>query len=281
MTTNDETETPEIVVTQDVGAVAGRRLLDAIEAVTRARGRCRLALSGGTAPIPVMQWLAGPLASDTALVERLVVTWIDERHLPLPSMPPLGQRAADGDTAAPHGGGWHGFDGRALPEESNLRLAWEHLLSRLPVLPALVPMARPEPLDEAAARYSDVFSAVLGGIDVALLGVGPDGHIASLFPGHPALQATGVAVAVPDGPKPPPQRISLTLPVLEDVDHAVLVALGDEKASVLRRALAGDDSIPLGRYRPRGTWTWILDPAAAAALPTDATVHDSSSQEST
>lgn len=252
---------PTITITQELGPTAGRWLAEAIEQVVAARGRCCLALSGGTAPIPVMQWLAEHLSP--ALVERLVITWIDERHLPLP--PDL------------HGAA--GFQWRALPDESNLRLAWEHWLSRLPAssVPPLVPMARPEPLPEATQRFAEELTATVGRVDVALLGVGPDGHIASLFPGHPALEATGVAVAVPDGSKPPPQRISLTLPMLQDVDHAVLVATGAEKAPVLRRAYAGDASLPLGRYQPRGAWRWILDPAAAAELPPDASTPTSSS----
>jgi 6-phosphogluconolactonase len=100
-----------------------------------------------------------------------------------------------------------------------------------------------------------------------LLGVGEDGHIASLFPDHPAVHASGVCVGVPDAPKPPPERLTLTLSVLEEVEHTVLVATGAAKASMLRRALAGDASLPLGRYRPRGEHTWVLDPAAAAELP--------------
>jgi len=62
--------------------------------------------------------------------------------------------------------------------------------------------------EEAARRCAEEFTARLGGLDVVLMGVGPDGHIASLFPGHAALQATGVCVAVPDSPKPPPQRLA-------------------------------------------------------------------------
>jgi 6-phosphogluconolactonase len=181
----------------------------------------------------------------STLVAALVVTWIDERHLPLP----------------PAGRDW-----RALPADSNLRLVWEHWLSRLPTPPALLPMARAGSLEDAAREHAEAFAATLGGLDVVLLGAGPDGHIASLFPDHPALVATGVCVAVPDAPKPPPQRLTLTLPVLEQVEHAVLVATGAAKASVLRRALAGDASLPLGRYRPRGAWTWVVDPPAAAEL---------------
>jgi len=236
---------PRVIITEDVGTEAGRVLVDAIEAVVQERGRCRLALSGGSDPGPVMEHLARHLPP--ARLPSLVVTWIDERHL-----------------GASRGADWHD-----LPEQSNQRLAWEHWFRHLSVPPDEVPMARSGSLPEATRAFAHDFADRIGRLDVALLGVGPDGHIASLFPGHPALEAHGVAVAVPDSPKPPPERISLTLPVLEDLDHAVLVASGEAKASVLQRARAGDRTLPLGRYQPRGAWTWVVDPAAGALLSAD------------
>jgi len=237
---------PRIVAHPEVGPVAGELLAAAIERVVKTRGRCRLALPGGTAPVPVLQWLAGHLSAK--LVEALVVTWVDERHLPLTSE-------------------WlERSDWQALPAESNLRLAWEHWFSQLSAPPELVPMARSGSLMEAAWAHAKDFATRLGGLDVVLLGAGPDGHIASLFPDHPAVHASGVCVGVSDAPKPPPERLTLTLSVLEEVEHTVLVATGAAKASMLRQALAGDASLPLGRYRPRGEHTWVLDPAAAAEI---------------
>ena len=243
---------PQVTVTEEIGAVAGEAIALAIHATVGARGRCCLALSGGSSPGPVMAWLAEHLSA--ALVQRLVVTWVDERHLPLPP----GFDGAGFDGA--------GFDWRELPEASNLRLAWAHWLSRITKLPTLVPMARPGTLDEAVRAYTADFVERVQRVDVALLGAGPDGHIASLFPGHPALDATGVCVAIDDSPKPPPQRLSLTLPVLQDVDHAVLVATGAGKASMLQQAHAGQPDLPLGRYRPAGSWRWVLDPDAGALI---------------
>ena len=233
---------PEIEITDDPGARAGARLAETIAAVASERGRCRLGVPGGSSPIPVFHWLAQHL--EPGLASSLVVTWVDERHLPVEE-----------------GAGW-----RSLPAQSNLRGTWEHWLSRCAVPPPTVPMALPGTLAEATARYADAFVARLGALDVVLLGMGEDGHIASLFPGHAALEATGVCVAVPDGPKPPPERISLTLPVLQDVERAVLVATGAGKANALARVHAGDRSLPLGRYQPRGDWHGVLDPAAASEL---------------
>lgn len=237
---------PEVTITEDIGTVAGRMLARAIEQVIADRGLCRLALSGGSAPGPVLRTVADDL--HRGAYEKLVVTWIDERHLPLP----------DGAS----GGDW-----RALPKDSNLRLAWEHWFSLAPAVPTLVPMALPGSLADACAAFERDFVEQLGRLDVALLGAGPDGHIASLFPGHPGLDATGVCIAVEDSPKPPPERISFTMPILEDLDHAILVAKGEAKADMLRQAHGGIRSLPLGRYRPRGTWRWVVDPAAGSRLP--------------
>jgi 6-phosphogluconolactonase len=122
----------------------------------------------------------------------------------------------------------------------------------------------PGPLAEARDVVAARFEAEVGGLDVVLLGCGPDGHVASLFPDHPALEAAGPVIAVADSPKPPPERLTLSLPVLQDVDLAVLVATGAGKAAALRAALGGDASIPLGRYVPRGAWRWVIDEAARA-----------------
>jgi len=76
--------------------------------------------------------------------------------------------------------------------------------------------------------------------------MGPDGHTASLFPGHPALDATEApCVAVRDAPKPPPQRVTLTLPILRRASHTLLLATGTEKRDALARVVSGDDSLPV------------------------------------
>lgn len=255
---------PQVEVTEDIGARAGQRLAEAIAAAVAERGRCRLAVPGGSSPVPVFRWLAEQL--DPRLSAALTITWVDERHL---SLPPSTDPSVD------RGRDWS-RDWRALPPESNLRGTWEHWLSRCSVPPASVPMALPGSLGDAAQRYAEDFAARLAGLDVVLLGTGPDGHIASLFPGHPALEAPGVCVAVPSSPKPPPQRLSLTLSVLQDVELAVLVASGRAKAAALARARHGDASIPVGRYRPRGAWHWVLDPAAASELPPSQTPSEES-----
>src|SRR3954447_6159755 len=91
----------------------------------------------------------------------------------------------------------------------------------------------------AAAAYAEELGDTV--IDLALQGMGPDGHTASLFPGHPQLEATGIAVCVPDSPKPPPERMTLTLGKLNEARRILMVVTGEQKADMLARVLAGPD----------------------------------------
>jgi 6-phosphogluconolactonase len=137
---------------------------------------------------------------------------------------------------------WYG-DERCVPlddAESNHRLATEHLVAPEatwhPVRTELSP-------EEAAAAYSQELEGIT--LDVAFNGMGPDGHTASLFPGFPQLHADGICVAVHDSPKPPPDRVTLTLPMLNAAHRIVLFVTGAEKAPPLARLLAGpDEAIP-------------------------------------
>jgi 6-phosphogluconolactonase len=93
--------------------------------------------------------------------------------------------------------------------------------------------------DEAAAAYAQEIADVT--LDIAVNGMGPDGHTASLFPGFPEVHAEGVCVAVHGSPKPPPDRVTLTLPKLNAAHRILLVVTGDAKAPLLARVLAGPD----------------------------------------
>jgi 6-phosphogluconolactonase len=133
---------------------------------------------------------------------------------------------------------WYG-DERCVAlddEESNHRLATEHL-------DATDATWHPVPTqlgcDEAAAAYAQEIADVT--LDVAVNGMGPDGHTASLFPGFPQVQADGVCLAVHGAPKPPPDRVTLTLPKLNAAQRILLVVAGASKAPMLARVLAGPD----------------------------------------
>jgi 6-phosphogluconolactonase len=104
-------------------------------------------------------------------------------------------------------------------------------------------------------------------LDIALLGIGEDGHTASLFPHNPALEARGVAaVAVHDAPKPPPERVSLSLEVLRSARSVILLASGAAKAAALARALAGPDAAVPASLLVGERLSVIADTAALASV---------------
>ncbi len=140
--------------------------------------------------------------------------------------------------------------------DSNYRMAREALLDH--VAPATV-YRIPAELgpDEAAGLYAHVVGAVAP-LDIVLLGVGEDGHTASLFPGHPALTASGLAVGIRDAPKPPPQRVTLTLPALQAARRVIILATGAGKADAVARAKRHE--VPSGMIAGA---RWLIDRAAA------------------
>lgn len=150
-------------------------------------------------------------------------------------------------------------DERCVPPddpESNYRMARESLLAH--VAPASVHRIAGElGPDEAAAAYDRVVAS-LAPLDVVLLGVGEDGHTASLFPGHPEVQAKGWAVAVRNAPKPPPDRVSLTLPALQGARRVIVLATGAGKAEAVAKARRGE--VPSGMIAGA---QWLIDRAAA------------------
>ncbi len=104
--------------------------------------------------------------------------------------------------------------------------------------------------------------------DLCLLGMGPDGHVASIFPDHPSSEPTAQPViGVLDAPKPPPERITLTIPALNNSDQVWFLVSGAEKANALVRAVAGDSGLPAARVSGRQRTLWLIDQAAAGEMP--------------
>lgn len=172
---------------------------------------------------------------------------------------------------------WWG-DERFLPSgdpDRNETQAREAFLDRLEVDPARVhPMAASDAAatpEEAAARYAEELAANAAdgsgvpAFDLLLLGIGEDGHVASLFPGNPALDAEGAAVGVRDSPKPPPERVSLTMEAINSATAAWIIASGEGKAEAVDEALAKGE-LPAGRVSAVGHTRWLVDRDAAAQL---------------
>jgi 6-phosphogluconolactonase len=173
---------------------------------------------------------------------------------------------------------WLG-DERVVPaddERSNLSMIRAALTDRLPEerRPRLMAVDTPLGADAAAAAYEDLLRETVGNhprLDLALMGLGPDGHTASLFPGKPALQEDHrFVVGVPEaGMEPMVARVTMTLPLLNAAREVVFLVEGDGKAEAVARAFSEppDETAPSALVRPgAGTLTVVLDAAAAAGL---------------
>lgn len=175
---------------------------------------------------------------------------------------------------------WYG-DERFVPGDDpdrNALQARQALLDHVPLDPSRVHEmpasdgACGDDVDAAAAFYADELSRVLGDeprFDLLMLGIGPDGHCASLFPGRDEVHAAGLTVPVLSSPKPPPTRISLTMEQLNRADEVWFVAAGETKAEAVHNALTATDvtQVPSSGPRGRRATTFWLDAAAASRLP--------------
>jgi 6-phosphogluconolactonase len=237
--------TPEIIVVDDavgMGRLAAQRVRRSATMALLSRGGWRVALAGGNTPRALYRDLAGGEGPDRIDWERTAVFFGDER-----AVPP--------DHA-----------------DSNYRMAREALLSRIPIPAANVHRMEGEvlDLDDAAARYGDVLGEVP--LDLAILGMGADGHTASLFPGTTALaeqQRRCVAVSVA---KLGTRRITLTYPVFTAAREVIFLIAGKDKALTLKRVIEGSylpDELPCQRIvRDAGSVIVFCDRGAAAELST-------------
>ena len=196
------------------------------------RGACAVCLAGGRTPEPVYRELASASSIDWT---RVVVFFGDERAVP-PDHP-----------------------------DSNYLMVHRVLLSRVPVPAGQVHRMKAERSDqEAAAREYERWLPPR--LDILVLGMGPDGHTASLFPGSAALDERQRLVLPVIGAKPPPQRLTITPPVIEAARRVAVIATGKDKAAMVARAIEGPlapKDVPVQLAR-RGTW--FLDQAAAGRL---------------
>jgi len=224
-----------IEVLPDAGAVA-RRAAEVVAAEARAaveaRGRFALAVSGGRTPWQMLRALAG----QTVPWRSVHLFQVDERVV----------SAGDPDR--------------------NLTHIRESLRSAAALPPGHLHAMPVEEMDlaAAAARYARELEAVAGSppvLDVVHLGLGPDGHTASLVPGDPALEVADADVALA-GPYQGRRRMTLTFPVLDRARSVLWIVTGAEKVPMLRRLRAGDRSIPAGRVR--ADRALVLADAAAA-----------------
>lgn len=234
------------LLAQAVAARLAVRMLDA----QAERGFASVVLTGGGVAAEVYRALRNSPARDSVDWSRVDIWWGDERFLP------------------------------AGHPERNETQAREALLDAVPVQADRVhPMPAADGPDgndpeAAAARYAEELAAaapgtaVLPHFDVLLLGMGEDGHVASVFPEHPVAYETRPVSAVRGAPKPPPVRLTLTLPAINTAEEVWLVVTGAAKASVVGMALTGAGPVQLPAAGVAGVdrTLWLLDRAAAAEL---------------
>ena len=231
-------------------AVAARLVVRLIDAQAT-RGVASVVLTGGRIAAAVYGAVASTPARDAVDWSRVDVWWGDERFLP---------------------------SGHPDRNETQARAA---LLDSLPLDPARVhPMPASDGPDgddpeAAAARYAQTLhevarpgSELLPHFDALLLGVGEDGHVASVFPEQPAAYESRPVTAVRGAPKPPPVRISLTLPAICTAEEVWLIAAGPDKAGAVGMALsgAGPVQVPAAGVQGVDRTIWLLDRAAAASV---------------
>ncbi len=203
-----------VLTSEEPVAEAARLLAAALSEIDAAAGAARLAIPGGSAMraiAPTRQRLAPDVW------RRLRLTWADERCVPFDH--------ADSNRGQAYRSGQ--LDG-AAPTAFELPLFLDG-----------------EAPDAARRRVEDALQRdFAGALDVLLLGMGDDGHVASLFPQHAALLAPGLVALLLDSPRPPPARLTLTLPVLRAARAAVLLVMGEGKRPVLERLVRRDARLP-------------------------------------
>ena len=211
-------------------------------AAQAARGPFRVSLSGGSTPKALYGLLASDEFRDRFPWQRVSWYWGDERFVP--------------------------YD----HPDSNYRMTREAMLAKAPIPPENIhPVPTDGTPDEAALRYEQMLQTAYGAtrldpskplFDVTLLGLGPDGHTASLLPGEPVLDGRKRWVAAVSHGRPE-VRITMTYPAIESSRHVAFLVAGHEKAPVLKEIRVGRSRVPAARIRPVGELIWFVDRAAA------------------
>ncbi|KAF9911320.1 suppressor of los1-1 [Lobosporangium transversale] len=225
------------------------------EAIKR-HGKFTLALSGGSLPKQLSAVLKHNKSIDFS---NWIVYFADERCVPLDhedSNYLLAKKEL--------------FDFVDIPEENIHTILPDLDLANKPLAEAqeAAQEAAEDYISQLAKTFATKDSVRFPVFDLILLGVGPDGHTCSLFPNHELLNETAEwCASISDSPKPPPFRITLTLPVLNHAHHVAFVAAGEGKQDVLHHILDNPGHLPAQLVKPKtGTLSWFLDDAAAAKV---------------
>ena len=231
----------------DADALARRAADWLLELALAGQGRFAIALSGGSTPKRLYELLATSPWRDAFPWQRTHLFWGDERFVPHDD------------------------------PRSNYRMVHDALLAHVPIPPDNIHSFPTERLDPAVAAiaYERDLRTFYGAndldparplFDVVLLGLGQDGHTASLFPNRAALAERTRWTAATQDPNGDP-RLTLTYPALESSRHIAFLVEGDTKREILRRARARDSDLPAARLRPQGETIWFVDRAVVGGEP--------------
>lgn len=237
---------PEIIVHANADEVAealAARLLARLVEIQRDFRVPQVALTGGRIATKVYQRLADEGAHSAVDWSRVEFWWGDER--------------------------WVATDDRDRNAEQALALLAGPLRLNSDRVHKMPASDGGRDLDQAAEDYARALGGTV--FDICLLGLGPDGHVASIFPEHPSSYEQGDVIAVRSSPKPPPDRISLTLPVINRSREVWFVVSGSDKAAAAKMALlgAGPVQVPAAGVAGLERTLWLMDRDAAAQLPRD------------
>ncbi|WVZ20485.1 hypothetical protein V8G54_007807 [Vigna mungo] len=241
----------EVFEGEDLAVSLAKYVADLSKKFTSERGAFTVCLSGGSM-IDNLRKL--PEYLDSIEWSKWQVFWLDERVVP------------------------------KTHEDSNYKLALDGLLCKVPIPPGNVyaindTLSAEEAADDYETRIRELVNKNLITVspssgfpkfDLMLLGMGPDGHVASLFPGHPLVQENKRWVTfIKDSPKPPPERITFTFPVINASAYAALVVTGKKEADAIHSALGKSENpvkLPVALVSPEGELKWFLDKDAASKL---------------
>jgi 6-phosphogluconolactonase len=244
-------QTPHVNISptgDDFEIAAARAALEVITKAVHERGECLIALSGGRTPRGVYRRLADLLGIQSMDMSRVYLIFVDERMVP-PDDP-----------------------------DSNYGMIRREFISRVPMLPSRVYRIKGEEKADSAARdyereLQTVFPLFAGRCDLIVLGVGEDGHTASLFPGNEVLREQQHKVRAVFVPHLGSWRVTLTLPVINRARAVAFLVTGGQKAAIVGKIFASTQacgSLPATLVCPDpGTLTWMLDAEAASRLPSE------------
>lgn len=224
----------------EVAEVMAEHLLHRVVSLQQSKGQVNLCLTGGRTANAMYERLA-LLAPESRLdPTRLDLWWGDENFV-----------AATDERR------------HSLQAVSRLAGGISFTSANIHMMPAKEGRAD---ADQAAAEYAAELGDTV--FDIALMGIGEDGHTASLFPHHPSSEPTArTVIGVSNAPKPPEDRLSLTIPSLSRSDEVWFIATGASKAGAVQRALAGADDVPAAQVTGRQATYWFLDADAAGEMP--------------